>query len=231
MYRSRILYSLIKIPSDFLIVLGGFLLAGFVRSRTDLIPSIQLPIQTIPENELIGFALLGAILWMFLFSLQGLYQKTPDTPLSEEIFITIREALSWFIFFIGIVYLGSGFIFKTEIPRLIIFFAYIFSTVGSIFLRILIWLIYVTLSRYKLIPKQKILIVGSSKETLYKDSWCTHYEHIEEEGNTEKIEKLIRDRSIDTLFYLGEKRNAPFTLSIIELCKIYGIRFAYPKIE
>ncbi len=175
MYRSRILYSLIKIPFDFLIILGAFLLAGLVRARTDLIPSIQLPIQTIPENELIIFALLGALLWLFLFSLKGLYQKTPDTPLSEEIFITLRQAFSWFIFFIGIVYLGSGFIFKTEIPRLIIFFAYIFSTLGSVLLRIFVHIFYIALSKYGLLPKQRILIVGNTENIPYKDSWFTHY--------------------------------------------------------
>lgn len=47
MKKHEIIFSTIKLPLDFVIVLGSFFAAIKVRSMTDLIPGIQLPIQNI----------------------------------------------------------------------------------------------------------------------------------------------------------------------------------------
>lgn len=230
MYRSRILYSLVKFPLDFVIVFIAFFLAGEIRSRTDLIPNIRLPIQVIPSNELLVFAILGASIWVILFSMRGMYRVTPDNPLLEEIIESGKRSIWWFFVYIGVVYLSSGFLFSYEIPRLVIFFSLILSFFGIILIRIWVRWVYMLLASYWYIEKQRILVLTDSQDKWYDDTSFTKYMY-KLETDVEPIEKMIREREIDALLYLWKDRQNPRTRRYIELCQIYGVRFAYPKIE
>jgi len=56
--------------------------------------------------------------------------------------MVMRSSFIWFIAYISFVYLSIGFLFEKELPRLIIFYTYIFSTFFSILLRVLRYTIY-----------------------------------------------------------------------------------------
>jgi hypothetical protein len=42
----------LKVPLDFIIIFSAFFLAREIRLMTDLIPGVQLPVQTISTQEL-----------------------------------------------------------------------------------------------------------------------------------------------------------------------------------
>jgi hypothetical protein len=118
-------------------IAGVFLLAYMLRGITDGIPFVQLRIPYIPYTQFIPFIISGVILWAIIFTSTGLYQLRDDTPIYEEVRMVMRSSFFWFIGYIGFVYLSTGFLFRGEIPRLIIFYTYIFSTLFSVTLRII----------------------------------------------------------------------------------------------
>jgi hypothetical protein len=94
----------------------------------------------------------------------------------------------------------------------------------------MIYGIYLFLSKHQYIKKQKILIISNKVEEIYTETAFLEYQYLDEE-DSENIQLLIRERKIDALLSLGEERKNEKIRSYIELCKIYGIRFAYPKID
>lgn len=104
---------------------------------TDFIPNIHLPIHTIATEYLIGFALVGAFLFILLFTLSGLYKIRIYQSKIQEVLDIFLSALYWFFIYIAILYLSLGFLYTVEIPRLIVLFALIIGTMGIIIERIL----------------------------------------------------------------------------------------------
>lgn len=68
MKRHEILFSVIKLPIEFLMIFTLFFIAHDIRKVTDLIPRVQLPVPFIDTEHLLGFALVGAILYVIGFA-------------------------------------------------------------------------------------------------------------------------------------------------------------------
>ena len=49
--------------------------------------------------------------------------------------MVMRSSFIWFVAYMSFVYLSIGFLFEKELPRLIIFYTYIFSTFFSVLIR------------------------------------------------------------------------------------------------
>lgn len=107
----------------------SFFLARRVRLVTDLIPGVQLPIQTIQMGHLLNFALAGAGLFVALFALAGLYEIRMHQSRLQEMRDVIQTSTYWFFIYIACLFLSVGFLYTVEIPRLIILFALVLSTV------------------------------------------------------------------------------------------------------
>ena len=73
MKRHEITFGILKVPLEFSIVLGAFFVARSIREATDLIPWVHLPPQSIEDTELFAFALFGAVLFVIVFAIGGLY--------------------------------------------------------------------------------------------------------------------------------------------------------------
>ena len=73
-----------------------------------------------------------------IFSTGGLYRYELSQTIFEEVRKVIIRSSLWFLLYIGFIYLSTGFLFAQEIPRLIILYVWILSTVFSITLRIVI---------------------------------------------------------------------------------------------
>lgn len=99
MKRHELIFSLVKIPLDFLSLWGAFFLAKEVRLITDLIPTIHLPIQTIDSSSLGVFALCGASLYIFLFATHKLYSLQISHSKIQELLDIVHYGVYWFIFF------------------------------------------------------------------------------------------------------------------------------------
>ncbi len=123
-----------------LLELGGiiciFFASYFLRAITDGIPFVQLRIPKISEEQFLPFVISGVLFWGIIFASNGLYNSPTGTPLLERLRIVIKKSTLWFFLYIGFIYLTTGFLFQKEIPRLIVIYVWIFSTLYSLLLRI-----------------------------------------------------------------------------------------------
>ncbi len=159
-----------------------------------------------------------------------MYDIRNGTPFIEEIRLVITYSFFWFLFYLSFVYLSTGFLFKKEIPRLIIIYVYILSTIGSLLIRTIWYNVFSYLYKKDYLQKRKILVIGKKEESesilihdptaslLYLDVW-----------EKTEIKESIRKREIDTILSLNYT-NIKNLEEIIELARVYGISFVYPKI-
>jgi exopolysaccharide biosynthesis polyprenyl glycosylphosphotransferase len=212
-------------------IAGVFLLAYMLRGITDGIPFVQLRIPYIPYTQFIPFIISGVILWAIIFTSTGLYQLRDDTPIYEEVRMVMRSSFFWFIGYIGFVYLSTGFLFRGEIPRLIIFYTYIFSTLFSVTLRIIRHTLYSILYQKWYLEKNTIIVIYSKEEERYEleSNHTAEYIYLST-SEREQIQGLIRERSVDGIISLAENTTTKAMREIMSLSRIYGVPFVYPKL-
>jgi FlaA1/EpsC-like NDP-sugar epimerase len=128
MKRHELFFGMIKVPIEAGIVFLAFFLARDIRLVTDLIPDIHLPIQTIHTQNLIGFALVGALVYILLSAFSGLYKMRVYQSSIQEFQSIFLTSLYWFFIYIAILYLSAGFLYTAQIPRLIVLFSVMIST-------------------------------------------------------------------------------------------------------
>jgi len=218
MKHHELIFSLVKIPWDFFIVFCAFFLAREIRLITDLIPGVNLPIQTIENSSLFIFALLWSSLYIVVFAIHHLYRLQMSHSKIGEILDVVRYSIYWFLFFSVGVYLWNGILYQgEEIPRLIIIFTLILSIFGSILFRICINTIQAILLRKKYIPKRNIILISNkswailknilhdiSKSKIYHILW---YSNTNEIKNTSlsyiwslwKLESLLKKHKCDEI--------------------------------
>lgn len=97
---------MIKVPIEGLIVFFAFFLARDIRSITDLIPDIHLPIQTIDTEHLLSFALVGSLVYILLSTFSGLYKMRIYQSRIQELQDLFLVSLYWFFIYIAILYLS-----------------------------------------------------------------------------------------------------------------------------
>lgn len=119
---------MIKVPIEACIVFSAFFLARDLRRVTDLIPDIHLPIQTIDTHSLLGFALVGSLVYVILSTFSGLYKMRIYQSRIQEFWDILLVSLYWFFIYIALLYLSFGFLYTEQIPRLIVLFSVIIAT-------------------------------------------------------------------------------------------------------
>lgn len=225
MRRAKLIESILIPVIETASLVGIFFIAYHLRTITDGIPLIQLPIPYISPEQFLPFIVSGALLWFMVFASGGLYTHTPGRPLFEEIRMVLWRGILWFIIYIWFVYLSLGFLFSKEIPRLIILYVWILWTIASILIRVWVYLLFSLLYRKNLLEKEKVLILwkGDIEKVEY-------IEYIRPSSkNTSEILDMIRSRELDRVLTLHYE-DTPEVEEIMKLCRIYGIPFAYPKI-
>lgn len=228
MKRHEIIQTIVTPIFELGWIVWIFFLAYNLRQITDGIPGIQLPIPYISPDQFYPFIVSWVFFWGVLFGMNWLYRNIWERPLFDTIRSIIVHSALWFMMYIGFVYLSTGFIFSKEIPRLIIGYVYVLSTLFSIVLRISIYLLMGFLYKKKILPKQEVLIIwDKTEEKLHEDYHC-HYTYISPQ-KIEKIEDLIRNRSVQSVLLLSWVQENEKN-KIIKLCSIYAVSFSYPKI-
>ena len=194
----------------------------------DWIPFVQLPIPYISYEQFVPFVISGVIVWCILFVRGWLYSLRAHTPIVEEVRRVLTYSFFWFFVYIGFVYLARGFIFSTEIPRLIILYTYIIATTISIIVRYSIYTLYSILYTQWKIRKEPILVITTeeNKHEISEDT-CYSYRYIDPRKTTE-IESIIRTEQLESIIYLGDHRELG---NIFTLARIYGIALLYPQIS
>lgn len=205
-----------------------FFWAYSLRSITDGIPFVQLRIPYISEEQFIPFVLYGVILWGIIFWTRWLYRSRHFMTISDEIVAVLTSAFYWFIFYISFVYLTTGFIFSKEIPRWIIIYVYVFSSILSGVLRIILSWVWWKFTEYNILKKETILIIWDVWE--YREHKNLYELLTLGPEKINEISLLIRERKIHAIIssirwaeWMEAEKN------IIHLARIYGISYLYPK--
>lgn len=101
-------------------------MARRLREFTDIIPGIHLPYQYISQSDLLWFVVFGTLLFVLIQSLNRVYVYKFEQALPAKFSALFKVCWTWFLFFIASVYLGNGYFYSVEIPRLVIFYTLIF---------------------------------------------------------------------------------------------------------
>lgn len=116
MKRSKILFSALKVPFDYMFVVGAFMLAYFTRLQTDYDYIWNF-------NEFLKFTLVMAPIWILFFALQKLYVPSEKGHTFEEASRIIIGSLAATLISISYIFLSRTDFFS----RLIIFYALAYS--------------------------------------------------------------------------------------------------------
>lgn len=243
MKKSEIFFSTIKVPLDFIIIISSFFIAREIR----LNPTISEQIKTINSDSLFYFSIVWAILYLFLFVTHWLYNiKLTNSKIAEFLDI-IRYWIYWFIFFSVFVFLWKWVIYKTDIPRLIIFYTFLVWSFFVIVERIILNKIQQILIDKWFIEKKKILLVNNKKTKnlgsiiedikaagIYKIIWYINLEKIEDSEHKIKYiwtiddaQKIFESRKCDEILYIDSDFKKKDLYWLWDLSRIFGIRYRY----
>lgn len=246
MKKHELIFWIIKVPLDFIIIFSCFFIAREIRLVSDLIPWVDLPIQTISLSELFFFALFGASLFVALFAVHSLYSIKIFHSKIKEFLEIIRYWFYFFIFFSVWVYLWNGIIYENEIPRLIVIFTCVIGTFLVILERIVLNNIqYYLLKKWK-IPKRKLLLINSksnkgfqkilediSHSRIYEIIWYVN-EHENEKitqipylWEKEELRVLLESKKCDEILFIDSDFKKKDLFQIWEYSRIFGIRYRY----
>ena len=241
MKRHEIIFKTIKVPLDFFIIFSSFFIAREIRLITDLIPQINLPIQTISISDLIPFAVYWSLLYIVLLASHNLYSSKMEDSKIKEFLDIIRYSFYWFVFFWFSVYLWNQIIYGTEIPRLIIFFTLILWTALVIVERIFLNNITYYLLKKWVIWKKKLILINNKAESKIKDilkdieksKIYEIYWYINKEDIWLKKIKYIwwveslKENKADEILFIDSDFNKKELFDLWDYSRIFGIRYRY----
>lgn len=167
MKRSEILFAALLLPLDFLAVMGSFALSYWLRSFTDLIPGVQLPVGEIPLFvSYLSFLWKAGLLFVVVGITQGVYIIQNRASFSRELPKVFITALIWFAAVLAWFFLRRAFFFS----RLVLIYGFIFSIVALLLLRLLLKLAQHILFSLG-IGKTRVLILGTNvlADNIYKE--------------------------------------------------------------
>lgn len=245
MKKHELIFWAVKVPLDFLIIFGSFFVAREVRLITDLIPGIQLPVQTIDTLHLINFAFFAAILYIITLALHKLYFLQIFNSKVKEFFEIIRYSFYAFIFFSVVIFLSKWIVYETDIPRLIIGFAFFFGTIWIILERIFLNNFQYSLLKRWIIPKRKILLVNNQgfekiehiiadikQANIYKIIGYIHSKKLDDfpykfKGNIDEVQSLLAKKKCDEILYIDSDFSKKELFTLWELSRIFWVRYRY----
>lgn len=244
MKKHEIIFSLLKIPFDFCIIFFAFFIARDIRGINDFVWSVQLPSHTISNENLFLFALYGAILYLIIFFIHGLYTLSLTSSKLKEVFDIIRYSIYWFVFFSMFVYFWKWVWYEIEIPRLIILFSTILWIIWVNFERILLNKLQTyLLNIWKLSPRNILLITKQSDhkiKNILTDLANAHIYKIVGYINAKKINSnliyiwsienlvdILEQNHIDEILYIDSDFNQEQLYEIWDISRIYGVKYRY----
>lgn len=244
MKKVNIYLTIIKIFFDFLIIFCSFYLAREVRLIADFAFNLSLPVQTISIYWLLKFSIIWSFVLVTIFFVHWLYRFDSNWWKIKEFSKIFIYSFYSFVFFTVIVHLWQWFIFNTEIPRLIIWYTFLFWSFFLILERLLISYIIKILYKKRLIVKSRIFIVGSksSKESNnliksfinsynYKVIWVSKWVKAHLWGITkidfDNLKELIKNRKIDEILVINNPYKETEITELWELIRIFWIKYRY----
>lgn len=245
MKKHEIIFWTIKVPLDFLIIFGSFFIAREIRLITDLIPSINLPIQTIDTKSLFFYSSFWALLYIFLFATHWLYNIKITNSKIKEFFDIIRYWIYWFVFFWVSIYLTKwSLLDRTEIPRLIILFTFLIWTISVILERLVLNNIQYHLLKKWVISRKNILLINNKtdkeienilydikKSNIYNIIWYINKNRINSElkyiWKMNILKEVLENKKVDEVLYIDSDFWKKDLFDLWDLSRIFWIRYRY----
>jgi len=244
MRKVNIYMTIMKIILDFILIFGMFFIVREIRLVTDLIPNISLPIQSITQIELFPFAILWATILVIIFLMHQLYRFDESLGRVKEFSKVLLYSFYSFVFFTVIIHLWQGFIFDKEIPRLIIWYTYLFWSIVLIVERFIISFIRNILFKKWVISKSKIFIINNKSCNESRSLVKSFLESIEytlvwvsnstrfkienvEKNNLEELKQIIKNREINELLYINSNYSNEDIYELWELSMIFWVKYRY----
>lgn len=248
MKRHELFFSVSKVPLDFLVIFMAFFVAREFRLITDFTPWInlfKLPVQTISTDYLIQFAIFGWLLYVILMWIHWLYNIKLTASKLKEFLDIILYSSYWFVFFSVIIYLWKWFVYTgPELPRLIIWYTFLFWTLLVIVERLILNWLQSILIQLKVFDKRNILLINNLplqdiKHIIWDIKQAGIYT-IAGYSNKEKIdvkmkylwdfsdfEEVLTENKIDEILYIDSDYTKKELFKIWEIARIFWIRYRY----
>gem|GEM_PF-588059 len=244
MKKHEIIFSLLKIPLDFLMVFGSFFLARNMRGNYDLIPFLELPKQSIDNEALLYYAFFGSVLYTTIFAIHGLYGLSITHSKVKEVGHIFQYSVYWFLFFSVGVYFGREIFYTVDIPRLVILFATLFVIIGVIFVRIILNNIQHILLWKNIIKKRRLLLITKQshndiahilkdiRETgVYEVAGYVNQKKVDSSlaylGNSTDIETILTQKQIDEILFIDSDFTSEELYFLWDTSRIFGVRYRY----
>ncbi len=195
MKPSEIAFGIIRIPIDFLMVLAAFILAYHIRTFTDLIPGVQLPLDlsSFPPIEIYQlFSIKAALGFLALAAFSKMYSLRTTVKINNELKQIIMVTSAWLMVLIAYFFLIRSFPFS----RLALIYTWFLSILFIAFGRLLIRLIVYHILKSG-VGKKKLLFIGDNK--------ITH----------SLLMELKKDISYSIIGYLDDKKTSDSSLPYI----------------
>lgn len=244
MKRHEIIFSILKIPFDFLIIFLSFFIAKELREINDFVPFVQLPLQIIQMEFLVKFAIFWSFLYILIFAIHWLYNLKITNSKVKEIFDIIWYSVYWFLFFSVFIYFWNWVFYQVAIPRLIILFTLIIWVLWIIFERIILNKIQNTLLNKWVLEKRKIVLINNKDDEkirnilddikrakIYKIIWYINKNEITSSkikflwSDINKIKKL--EEKVDEIIYIDSDFSSEELYNIWDFSRIFWIKYKY----
>ncbi len=177
--RHEIIFTALRPPIDFGLVYMAFFVASELRSFRFFEATFGIPPQSIPPDALAWFALAGAVVYLLVAIFSGRYAVRPLDAREEGTMRSISAAFYAFLFFVALVYLGNGYVYTTEIPRLIILMAFVLSWIGIEMTRLILEILHRhLLLRGWLSPRNFLLLLSRDEPGILEVLESLEHAHI-----------------------------------------------------
>jgi len=221
-------FKLFRLPIDFFMATLAFLVAYQLRSVTDLIPGIQLPINlyTFPSFDLyIKSSLTMALSLVLLFAVGKFYSFQRSSKLGKQFIEIISLTTLWLFLIFSYYFIARTFPFS----RLVLIFAWLFSWIFICFGRTILHFI-----RHLLIQKgyfrRKVLIIGKNNlSNLIQESLTRrkYFEIVEVLENFDDLEKILAEKPFEEIIQTKERPSALESRQILDFCREHHLEYSF----
>lgn len=242
MKPSEIAFGILRIPVDFLMALLAFIVAYKIRSFTDLIPGITLPLNLgsfPPLQEYLVYSVSAALVLLALFAVNRMYSFKSTLKFSRELRQVIITATAWLMVIIAYFFLIRGFPFS----RLALLYTWaliiLFVASGRFFIRLL--------QRLMLeigIGKKHILFIGNNNITtklasflrldnnyllvgMMDDEKNGQHDHLKFLGTVEHLSEIVKKHGIEEIIQTKTDLSKNEAADILDFCREHHLSFSF----
>lgn len=242
MRRYEIIFGALRLPVDFLMILGAFWAAYYLRPITDLIPGVQYQFrpELLPSpGDYLYLTLFSDVALVLLFAFDRLYSLKNTHLFSREFPRILFWVSAWIMFIIAYYFLIVHQLFFSRIALAHIwFFTILFVMLGRLFILLI--------QRYLLlfgIGKRRVLFLGAGSlalhlyETLKVDSRYNILGAIAIQphstavipilGSFQEIERIVKQYHPEEMIQATPDIDNDQSGEVLSLCRYYQINYHF----